>query len=270
MQVSRALGVRGFFMSAQEPDEKPSQDGASENSAPEGKSEKLGFKDKVSLIASLVALALSLATAFWTTARISEDVSVVVRGPQLAHRVDKANGKVLVDGDASDLVFINTGNRPAVILDVQIGFLTAEGEKSCRDTKSDTRFTTSFKPLVVKDGEIGTTTVKIDSVESLNSPSPKGKTPPSNNSFYVDASVAKKSSIDAVSCLIVELSTPSVAYHRVGVPISTFQMVDTGTAFNPTEAEGRNLPQHLYTRFGTIFLPPTEPSSKETAKAKSS
>jgi hypothetical protein len=222
------------------------------------------FKDWVTTILSCLALALSVATAYWTIARIEENVSVVIHGPQLAYRVSR--DQLAVGGESSDLMFINSGNRPVGVLDVQVGFQTGDKPKSC-ETNGATRFITSFKPIIVKENEIVTTSIKIDSIESLNSPTPKGKTPPSKNVFNVDDASKKKNELDALSCLFVELSTPSTAFYAAAVPISSFHVVDSGVAFNPTENEGHPQPQLLFSRFGNIFH--NAPETKATAPEQS-
>jgi len=236
----------------------------------EGGTEKqtkgLVFKDWVTMLFSLVALILSLATAYWNIARLDENLSVVIRGEQLANRIGKDG--LAPQGGETDLLFVNSGNRPVGILSVRIFFLTGGNTKDCKGTQGEQRFTTTFKPIIVKADDIVATKIKIDGIESLNQPNGKAKFSPNAISQYLDAEAANKKELNVVSCLLVQLSTASTAFHSESAVISRFKIIGSEVFFNPTDSENeaKGGPQELYSHVGNIFQrhlgPDVDPSHR--------
>lgn len=236
----------------------------------EAKTKGLVFKDWATLIFSGVAITLSVATAFWDIARVEENLSVVVSGPQLAFRI---KNDLVAGGEESDLLFINSGNRPVGILAVEIYFLTDDGPKKCEGSPAVQRFTTAFRPIVVKENEIKPVKIKIDGIYSLNQPGQKYKAPLGQLLMNLEDKVSKKNEIEVVSCLFVQLSTHSVAIHPASAFISKFKVIDdkngkTMQLFNPTDAEISAGPQELYSHFGTIFERPVTLKTLQEANIK--
>jgi hypothetical protein len=219
----------------------------------EKKTKGLVFKDWVTMFFSLVALLLSLATAYWNIARLDENLGVVVRGEQLANKIGK-NG-LAPQGGVTDLLFINSGNRPVGILSVRMFFLAGVNAKDCKGTQGEQRYTTTFKPIIVKGDDIVATKVSIDGIESLNQPNGKAKFGPGTATESLDAEAAKKKELDVVSCLLVELSTASTALHSESAVISRFKIIGALAFFNPSdeEDESKGGPQELYSHVGNIF-----------------
>lgn len=121
----------------------------------------LETKDRITISISLAALFISGLTAYFSFFRQYDEVSVVVEQHPILELYSKE--KVAIYGD-SVLAFMNTGNRPAAIIDVTVVANQNQDEDSLGSGPCQLgtdRFATTFEPLVLKPGDLVLKTIKL-------------------------------------------------------------------------------------------------------------
>jgi hypothetical protein len=115
-------------------------------------------KDYLAITISLVALAISAFTAYFTVVRQTDDLRVIsTEHPHVRFSADKARAYL---GGTLSLSFINAGTRPAIIHKTHIVlyvFTEQKFEGFCPKTVRDDRrmvFETDMAPLVLRERDI--------------------------------------------------------------------------------------------------------------------
>ena len=185
-----------------------------ENSSWRRFKEWLGFapKDWITSVLSVLAICISLITAYFSLLRVNDDVRMVVsRFPQLNIETDK----LLTLEKEFTLAFINAGNRPAVVVSVALLVEQANTDKQC--SGDATYFDTKIEPLVIKASEIQTLKVGIERVQEN-----KQKITLSQGKWIIPMSPSnlKSEFVEVQTCVVIELSTPSESFERVMVKIN--------------------------------------------------
>src|SRR5262249_7916864 len=164
-------------------------------------------------------LLISSFTAYYSLILTREHVSVVL---DTSPRVERTAESILVFPYETELIFINSGNRPAAILSLSVIFIQQRNtDDNCMWDSGDTAsFKTNFEPLVIKQGEIirhrltivGPLFPKANVVANGTG---------SGNPFSVTFKGAPGPAmpIPVQMCLQIRIATPSTAYFVANVPI---------------------------------------------------
>jgi len=138
--------------------------------------------------------------------RVSDDVRVVAsRLPQLA--IDSPD-TLSIDKDFQ-LAFINSGNRPAIILGYQLVVDQPYTETYCRFDA--TRFLIKVQPVIVKASEIVNVTVKLDGPNDDKTIKRAGD----RWTIPVKGRNLKEDFVEVQMCLEIDLATPTNSYESV-------------------------------------------------------
>lgn len=109
-------------------------------------------KDVIALSISIVAIIISAVTAYFTLFRQVDNVSVVVDKYPFLELYDKT--KVAISGE-STLVFLNTGSRPASVIDLSVLVnqnIEDDTKGACEQATDE--FKTNFEPLILEPNKV--------------------------------------------------------------------------------------------------------------------
>lgn len=163
-------------------------------------------KDTLTTSLSGIALAVSLISAYFTVLRVSEDVRMVVtRFPQITI---ESPDSISVSNEFQ-LAFINSGNRPAVIIRASLFVDQGSSEGGQCDILRGTHFLLKGDPLVVKAAESGNLTLTIDQVDGDKSTAKK------TGSVWTIPIKKKEEFLEIQMCVSVDIATPTSAYETV-------------------------------------------------------
>jgi hypothetical protein len=168
---------------------------------------KLAFKDRAALLLSALAVVISASVAYFSFLRQSDDLRVIINSLSPT-RVEADRSIMPIEGD--ELIFINSGNRAAVVS--RIGLFTVslplEGQETATITikrelclqHGRLWFEYDTEPLIVRPGEIlwKKTQIKPDSTNQELTPFNTRVLRP----FQIGEGKA------AVICLVFRVSTP--------------------------------------------------------------
>jgi hypothetical protein len=204
-------------------------------------------KDYFAITLSTLAFLVSAGNVYLSTLQVEERVSAIVYNSPTANP-DDGNNLVVTAGHESNVVFINSGNRPIAITELSFMFadpaeaiIFADPETPCQGRWI---FPTNFEPLIVKQGDIVAKKVKI------------------NNPVRFPISDINKRKFTFVMqvCLQVVFSTPSVTSDLRAVPVWHYRVRVEG---NPATLQDFNQkepvefyqkePAVIVRRVGTLF-----------------
>jgi hypothetical protein len=177
----------------------------------------LTLKDWLALFVSLIALTISGIGAYFTILRVQDNVSVIFAGAPIAYWNEQDELSVFPDKENVNAIFINSGNRPAVIIWINLFFIQHATTKSDNCAKhpygNEATFQTDFEPLVVKEREVLTKKLKT----SISSDTNIKKKDDGNFAFPLMSELRDQSYINVTVCAAIRIATPSVATHDASV-----------------------------------------------------
>lgn len=209
----------------------------------------------ISLAISVLALLVSTFTAYYGIVLTREHIQVFFdQLPKLQR--DRANA-VIVRPFETDMVIINSGNRPATILSVRFLYIQREIEfqTECDTLETHTvggdiaSIDTNFAGATIKEGELLRSKVRIKgptfSGANINV-SGEGD----DKSFLINFRGAPSATqyMPLEMCLQVQLVTPSVPYYLAQPQVANYYI-------SPFSEEARSPSQafEVFKRRGTIF-----------------
>lgn len=225
---------------------------------------RFSFKDWVPIGISLLALAGSAATGYYTTFRVEDSLSAVFQTVPVVSW--KGENRLLLDRtDEHNVIFINSGTRSVAILSIYFSWVPhSKGTKTACPNFADSdslTLATDLQPLVIQENGIKTKNVKYADQQ------PNAKISKSGNEFLlpIDSNLAKGGPIEVTVCATVGISTPSTGSDMSAVQIATYSVGKDGS-FTPAEMKDGSLsfedlkkffwqrpPQVLLKRTRTIF-----------------
>jgi hypothetical protein len=117
----------------------------------------MAAKDWVGTITGTIALAISAGTAYFNILRQSDDLRVVLGGHAPGLSIDWVKGEVRPSGETT-LTFINSGNRAAVVTDIQLQVAewSRDDLATCTIERRESHLNVKYQAgaIVVKAGEI--------------------------------------------------------------------------------------------------------------------
>jgi hypothetical protein len=178
----------------------------------------LRLKDWISLGLSILAFGLSAVTTYYNIWRQEDDISVVAELGAFAIRTSK-DRLFIEKGLPTKIAFLNSGNRPAAIMNVTLSFFQARllGDDGCPVMQS-TSINTDFAPLVIKPGDVATASVRLADGRWYENDEIK-KEESDRYSFLVRPDNLELTRFPVEVCLDVRLSTPSHGSHFRSVSI---------------------------------------------------
>jgi hypothetical protein len=106
-----------------------------------------------SVAIAVIALGASATTAYFALLRKTEELRIVVdTWPK--HDVDLDSGRLFIESEPIGVSFINSGNRPFIILGSEVIIVEDTGPYSQPSTCKGSTQRTSLRPFVIKENEI--------------------------------------------------------------------------------------------------------------------
>jgi hypothetical protein len=213
------------------------------------------LKDWFTVTLSICAFFISAATAYFNIVRQQDNLSVSVASfPDVVKLDDE---QLLVGKDEAALVFINSGNRAAAITGVSIFFMQHDQQSKCDEVTSGNNgawFLTDMEPIVVKQNDITTKTVKI--IRPFASSNIQ-KNEFDKYLFPIEGPNKGKKESTIETCLSISFSTPSHANGHAYVSAFKYQSDALKIFYDPVEMDVApwNAPRSLIRNWGTIFGP---------------
>jgi hypothetical protein len=199
---------------------------------------KLTMKDWITTTLSILAFLLSTISAYFTSLRQSDRLSIILSSTPAIFIQDK---KIVPSSFLA--VFVNSGNRAAVVHHM---ILAVDQETPGRDRANCPKAIFAgwdVEGLVVKEKEIANKLVKLGGAGGIDP-----KIPISEENL-------KRGTFPLEVCLSVRLSTPSQAMIEKRVSIIRDENFSVARGFSVTTAEGYALgPFVLVARSGNIFM----------------
>lgn len=187
-------------------------------------------KDWITTSLSILAFLLSLVTAYFNVARQADDLEAVAPIiPELIWLPD--NRELLTQGDTTQFVFVNAGNRAATILKTSFWIVqpkeddaNSDYDQQCADNLKPSgfeaqEFPTSFGPFVIKEREA------LLKAEKL----PKTTRDPA---FYFEKWNYDREQFPVLVCAWFVFATPSNSLGRSVKWIETYRIKRNGVYSN--------------------------------------
>jgi hypothetical protein len=192
-------------------------------------------------------------TFYFNTLRTTDDIRAVVHLYPLT--VLDESGKALTTRGHFEIVFINSGNRPAAILN-QTYYVEQKG-RSCSDaepaSESEILFS-DLQPFVLKENEVA-----LKQANLLPTGKRESQEPETVISIPLLPENMKAERINLTLCVAYMLSTPSLGRIYAPAPDVHFQIDKKGTisfdALRGYFGTLSDIPIVLHHRRGAIFLP---------------
>jgi hypothetical protein len=232
----------------------------SESPPTAGEKTKAAIKDWIAISLSVLALFISLITAYFNLVRQIDDLSTIIEGyPLPGVATDPA--RLIVSGEIS-VLFINSGNRPSAISGIgyhveQWPDSPHDGSESCYI--NSVSFDTDHQPIVVKQNEIVAAKVRLKRgpyAEAAKLQDEEG----GGFSFPVSDENLRSGEYTLTVCLSFVISTPSVGTKPVFLKLQRYVLRNQPGTYFIRVAEGKRSifrgtqqPEVLLRRFGTIF-----------------
>jgi hypothetical protein len=220
----------------------------------------LKLKDWAALSISFLALAISGGNAYFSTLRLEDHLSVIFTNAPLAFWNDDDHLVVPPENLEATAIFINSGNRGAIVISLDLFFVQYSQAKPdyCANYVygNGATFSTDFTPLVVREKEVTSKKVKIASFHGGQNVQ---KDKEGAYYFPIDGAKVDKNVVQVSVCAAIRVATPSIALHDTSVFAFTYSAVkgrglysgDT-TAADPLDKLWRT-PQELIKETRTIF-----------------
>ena len=176
----------------------------------------MSVKDWISIVISIGALSVSLATAYFNIFRQTDDVRLALSDIPTTG-VQPKLGKVSVQAQQS-FTFINSGNRPAVIARLQLAVVqpskTTPSPTSCKPEEDGINYYApipyQFVPVVIKPAEVSAVSATLAWRKTSDGLVTVGITP--ENSSRTDRHYV-------FMCLLIDLVTPDNVVVEKAVPL---------------------------------------------------
>jgi hypothetical protein len=209
----------------------------------------LTLKDIVTVILSVIGVALTATAAYFTLIRQTENIGLVVQSIPVGRKFEPT-GISFVSRDGM-LVFNNSGTRQATILGGEL-FFAKPGEYglTCvRGVLWAPIYELAFEPITLKPGEASARPTKIKKALGDNKLVADGET-----LLKFPFTLGEKQTAEL--CVHIELSTPSISRHYASVLV-----MEVGAGPGPTvfwggggsAATPESPPQTLLRKTGTVF-----------------
>jgi hypothetical protein len=230
--------------------ERPSADqtGSARHAAGMGKA-RLAIKGSVAVILSVLALFVSAVTAYFNIFRTEENVSAIPVKVPFA-QLESDDTLYIRPTDEAVVIFINSGNRPAVIRWVHLfyGQPATKTEFEC----AGAHFATNLEPTVVKPNDVIVSKMRITEPLLWFGGTESTRRADGALSFPISHDNLSKADVVIDICLRVTLATPSTISHDAVFPLIRYHAVPTGLRLPPHLAFGEQ-PVVLIRKMGTIF-----------------
>lgn len=195
---------------------------------------------------AVASLVISAGSAYFSVFRQVDRVGVVFKSTPVAFR--EAPDRLMLRFTDMSAAFLNSGNRSAVILSVELWVVQSKDiahDESCslKDIKEIAEVQTSFQTLVVKPNEVVNTSLHVTS-DRVSQNLPDSKT--GALAVTVSEELLKQEAIPLQICFVVQLATPR---RKVLV---TFPVVKYRAAFL---REGQGMNKDMDERWVTNYEP---------------
>jgi hypothetical protein len=214
----------------------------------------LELKDYLTIAVSLLAFLVSAGSAYFSIVRTEEAVSLISDKEPFAIIADEQTLVITPNRDG-EVAFVNSGNRSAIISSIVVFYIQPQGtdERKCPDD-TGINILTDFEPTVLKPGEIIVKKFKLTKAWPYYSGSITATRTDSGDFLLPIADHNKgKKDITVDVCLNIQLSTPSMIYHSVIIPVFQFHALEDGVNYYPQSDLIRKMPTLLVSRTGSIF-----------------
>jgi hypothetical protein len=216
----------------------------------------LALKDVVTISLATLAFLVSASTAYFNWVRVSEDVSVIInRVPVVVRNVP--NYDLLVLRYETDVVLINSGNKPAVVMSASLLILKKHDQWSpCfwpKEGRDVSDFHMSLAPVLIKPGDALPLKIKLERPGYLNTSKegPKeGALAGAMELAWGDAT-KKLNPLQLQTCMEFQLASAS-GTHRKTVPMVASSIPVQGL-LTIIPGSVRHGAQNILERSGTIF-----------------
>jgi|GEM_PF-3601775 len=186
---------------------------------------KLSWRDWVTLTLSILAFILSLGTAYFNLLRQDDDLSLTVKSVPFMNRPSSEVLTAKIDRPI-ELIFINSGNRPAVVSEISVGLnQLVDGKTRCpapqqSDQAGTAWFATNFESFVIKEKEVATKKVVIN----RRFFGPPIKSDDTAVTLPIVDSLKPKNVIPVEVCLTLQVATPSLSSRNILVVAASYEL----------------------------------------------
>lgn len=185
------------------------------------KGNRMTLKDWVTMLVAVLALVVSGTTAYFNILQRSYAISAVVTNPP---GVIGFNSHIEVSDSEATIVFINSGNRPIAITDVDIWVTQPNNpkDKDCRlSGYRAISIQTNFEPFAIKEREIVTKRIKataspIDKYDDVRAVADGLAMPVAKENAGLDK-------YPVMLCYLVQMATPLAAFHTEYIPLRRYR-----------------------------------------------
>lgn len=221
-----------------------------------GAKERMKPREVVSLVLSIFAVSLSVLTGYLNFLHYEDNLSVIFQPQTYPHRADDTT--LTISPQAENVIFVNSGTRPAVILWVELMYVQIRPGKSCSSYTWGKwpMFATDVKPLIVKPKDIVTQSLSINRPPSFQTKEGVVTAKGNGYAFAVAEENRSKEYIDMDICIEVHFATPSLDHGSRIVSTFKHQVTRTGIFYggDPRLDDKEDYrPRLLIRQVGTIF-----------------
>jgi hypothetical protein len=219
--------------------------------------EKANFevKDFISLAFSAIALVVSFGTAYFSVLRVEEHVSVIIKKEPVAYKSADGNSLYVKKSEEGQFLFVNSGNRPAVVLWMEIifGQPTAPKAKPNCFAAGVARFRPDFSPIVIKPNDVAVAAIRIGVPHKFLTTDLAPKE--SGETFVFTETGGTADDVLVDECLEVAIAAPSTSMSVSTFPIMRYHVAKGHWYWRSGGDEGPLVhePKMLVSKTYTIF-----------------
>jgi hypothetical protein len=219
--------------------------------------QRFAAKDVVTMAVSFMAIGLSVVTFYFTVLRRSEALSMIPETIPFALYSDDEKKLTLTNNDMK-VTFINSGNRPIGVLDIDVAYLLQtnarrRGCDSVMQRAGDILFGTSFRPFVIKENEVSIQQVRVTGASTTND----GKfiKPAGGEREIPPPGEMTNKYFDIEVCILIKIASPALARVNQEVSVDEYTLVERG--YKPKGGRISRLGEAIliHKHEGTIFSP---------------
>lgn len=171
-------------------------------------------REWITTVLAVSAFVLSLPNAYNALNTIDDLAVIVISAPEF--EVDVKSNRAILSKDNISLLFSNYGNRPAVVLGVDLIVAKRKYGGYAEETCDGTPLSANTEPLVIKEGETVAKTLQflpsVQSVPSKEDVSQIRATDEKGLSVPVDR--ADHEDFFGALCVVFRVATPTTAYDK--------------------------------------------------------
>ncbi len=171
---------------------------------------------------SIAALVVSVASFYYSAIRQVDRISMVTKDRPIAFR--EGTDQLALSFTDMTLAFVNSGNRPALIYELDVWVIQSEGT-SAEDcallkAKGIAELETNFEATVVKQNE-----VVVKSVQVTRDSFTKNRTDKKTGQLAIAVSkeLRQLAAVPTEVCFVITMATPSKKVHRVSISIAKYR-----------------------------------------------